>query len=334
MNSIDDYRWLVSTAGADFIRAASELLAAGDIVAATSRLRKDLSPARTHLVIQQAQLQQRAREKFAAAERMFFTDVGLQQATGEIIADYKAQRFPRDEQVIDLCCGIGGDLFSLARNEPACGIDRDEVAALLAEANCRALGLNAATVRREDVTMHDIAASSLIHIDPDRRPQGKRTTNVAMHEPNDAFLEKLFAHCRGGAIKLAPAADIPQHWRERCEFQWISHRGECKQLVVWFGALAHSTGCRTATMLSRDGAAHSMVADEQEAANAPAIARAIGKYFYEPDAAVIAARLVGVMANRHGLAATAAGIAYLTGERLTMIRRCRRSRLSKYCRWM
>ena len=45
----------------------------------------------------------------------FFTPVGWEQATDELIAAYKASRFPADGPVADLCCGIGGDLLVLAR---------------------------------------------------------------------------------------------------------------------------------------------------------------------------------------------------------------------------
>ena len=62
-------------------------------VGAIAGLRKELSAERVHLVLQQAALRHRARDKFAAAERMFFTPLGLEQATDEVIAQHKAQRF-------------------------------------------------------------------------------------------------------------------------------------------------------------------------------------------------------------------------------------------------
>ncbi len=71
--------------------------------------------------------------------RLFFTPLGLEQATDGWIADYKAQRFTAGRRAIDFCCGIGGDLLALSLRGPTVGIDRDPVAALFAEANCRAL---------------------------------------------------------------------------------------------------------------------------------------------------------------------------------------------------
>ena len=41
---------------------------------------------------------------------MFFTSVGLEQATDFVTATYKAQRFSIGGRYVDLCCGLGGDL--------------------------------------------------------------------------------------------------------------------------------------------------------------------------------------------------------------------------------
>ena len=43
-------------------------------------------------------------------------------------------------------------------------------------------------------------------------------------------------------------------------------------------------------------------------------AGALGRYLYEPDAAVLAAKLTAVLCREHRLSPIAAGIAYLTGE--------------------
>ena len=70
---------------------------------------------------------------------MFFTDRALQQATDELLADYKARRFPAQRAVIDLGCGIGGDLLAIAQRGPTLGVDNDPILALLAAANLQRL---------------------------------------------------------------------------------------------------------------------------------------------------------------------------------------------------
>ncbi len=107
------------------------------LVRLAAELREALSANRVHLILEQVQLREKAREKFPQADRMFFTPLGLQQATDAWIAAYKAGRFARGEPVADLCCGIGGDLMALAARGPVQGVDRDPATAILAEANVR-----------------------------------------------------------------------------------------------------------------------------------------------------------------------------------------------------
>src|SRR5690606_37552124 len=93
--------------------------------------------------------------------------------------------------------------------------------------------------RAEEIPLTDFDAW---HIDPDRRPSGKRTTNVELHEPPLEVLERMLADNPNGAIKLAPAAEVPLAWQESAECEWIGSRGECRQLIVWHGKLARDTG--------------------------------------------------------------------------------------------
>ena len=60
-----------------------------------------------------AQLRRRARDKFSLADRMFFDREGLEMASRQEIARYRAWRLRYCEVILDLCCGIGGDLLEL-----------------------------------------------------------------------------------------------------------------------------------------------------------------------------------------------------------------------------
>ena len=319
MPTHEDYQWLTSTAGAEAIDRAAKLLAQVDLVVATTRLRKQYPLALSALALEQAALRKRAAAKFTDAGRMVFTDVGLQQASGEAVAAFKAARFPANAEVFDLCCGIGGDLFALARRGPTVGVERDPVIATLAAANCRALRLSHATVRTADVNDLSRRDMPLVHIDPDRRPQGQRTTQLSLHQPGNDYLESLLDHCDGGAIKLSPAANVPDHWQQRCQLQWISHAGECKQLIVWFGTLASNPTSRTAICLPNNFLANPTASTfdcdiAQFDTPYPPIATSLGDYIHEPDPAIIAAKLVNAFAQRHNLSAIAHGIDYLTGD--------------------
>jgi hypothetical protein len=83
---LDDVRWLVSREGSKTLDFASTLT--GELTTRLKRLRATLTPERARLVLEQVDLRRRAREKFTAAEKMFFTPQGLEQATDETIARY------------------------------------------------------------------------------------------------------------------------------------------------------------------------------------------------------------------------------------------------------
>ncbi|HEX5105807.1 MAG TPA: class I SAM-dependent methyltransferase, partial [Pirellulaceae bacterium] len=275
------------------------------------RLRKDLSAARAHLVVEQAELRERARDKFSAAEQMFFTRKGLEQATDEQIATYKASRFPAGA-IADLCCGIGGDTISLLGNGPIAAVDVDPIACLLTEANaaeCKS-SFNARTENADAVTF-PVGEFSTWHIDPDRRPEGRRTSRVELFQPPLVVIQSHLASNPHGAIKVAAAAELPAAWRETAELQWLGSRGECRQQVAWFGSLARHSGQRSAMIVDAPGGPRTIVGTGDDSIP---LATRLGRYLFVPDNAVLAARLTGALCRELGLAAIAPGIAYLTAD--------------------
>jgi SAM-dependent methyltransferase len=247
---------------------------------------------------------------------MYFTARALEQATDEMVAAFKAMRFPAGSKILDLCAGIGGDLLALARRGEVLGVDRDEIMVLLAGANAQLLAATEAhipEVRGQDVDTLDLSDCAAWHIDPDRRPGGRRTTQAALHEPGSDAMDRLRARNANAAVKLAPAAEVPAAWLEQAELQWISRERQCRQLVAWFGDLTSAPGTRAATVLGTGSEDYRTVIGQPQM-HAP-VAGAIGKFLFEPDAAVLAAKLDGALALELGLAAIAPGVAYWTGER-------------------
>ena len=305
---MDDWRWLVSPAATWWLARVSQT--GVSLAAQTASLRKHLSPTRTHLVLQLVDLRRRAAVKFANASRMFFTRRGLQQATDQEIARYKAGRFPAATSVADLCCGLGGDLLSLAARTNVVGVDRDPLAVLLAQANCRVCQPAAVEVRVAEVDQFRIEEVDAWHLDPDRRPRGRRTTRVLQHEPTPDVIDRLLDKRPSAAIKLAPASVVPPHWAAAAELEWIGHRRECQQQVAWFGPLARRPGQGVATILTAQAPRRVIGQREMQ----PPTSRQPARYVFEPHSAVLAARLVGALAAEHGLSSLTPGVPYLTGD--------------------
>lgn len=268
-------------------------------------------------MLEQVGLRRRAREKFRHAERTYFTSRGLEQATDDAIASYKAGRFPGGQLVADLCCGIGGDLCGLAGRGPVRGVDRSAELAVFAQANLAVVATANQSISNrahvDEVDVNSAADTAAWHIDPDRRSQGRCTTRIELHDPPEQELDRLIARNRNAAIKLAPAADLPAAWRDRAESEWIGRGGECKQLVAWFGELATEPGRRRVTLLDSEGeVVRTFCCDASIVA--PRTTH-VGRYVCEPHAAVLAAGLAGALAAQHNLESLTPRGSYLTSER-------------------
>ena len=143
--------------------------AGADSLASQAALRRTASPERVAAAITQVQLRRRAEEKFGdLAERMYFTPEGLEQATRLPVATHRAARLRAADTatLIDLGCGIGGDLLAYARAGITCaGVDLDPVRVAVAVANLEALGLGGA-VTVADATMVDTSPFDVAFADP------------------------------------------------------------------------------------------------------------------------------------------------------------------------
>lgn len=304
---ICDLQWLVSEEAAEiFAKFPKPDLTLPQL----SQLRRELGPERATLIAEQLELRQRGLAKFSRAGEMFFTRVGLEQATDEIIAQYKTIRFAAAKQIVDLCCGVGGDLLALAAGRTATGVDLSPQLALLAQANCAVYGQQVTTESQEAADV-DVANYDGWHCDPDRRAGDRRTTQPEWSSPATEQLVELLQKNQNAAIKLAPASHTPEAWLAAAELEWISSRRECRQLVAWFGDFTPHSGSRRATHVNREGVAHSFIAAGEATLQ---VATQVGAYVMEPGPALLAAELVDDFATEHQLGRLLPRSVYLTGD--------------------
>ena len=271
---------------------------------------------RAAAALELADLRRRAAAKFTRPDRMFFTRKALEQATDEWIARYKAQRFAPYQTVADVCCGVGGDLIGLSSGAGAVtGFDGDALLGEYAERNAVVYDVGR-SVATQCAYVSAPPEADAWHADPDRRPAGRRTTQPDMHEPSLETLGAWRAKRPHAAIKLAPAARLPDSWQAEAELEWVSRSGECRQLVAWCGDLAREAGQGRATRVeaATESDFHAVTFSGPREAPTPQ-AHALGDWLHEPDPAVLAARLQGALAESLGLGAVAPGIAYFTSDR-------------------
>ncbi|GAB3180038.1 50S ribosomal protein L11 methyltransferase [Nesterenkonia halophila] len=281
----------------------------------------------------QSRLRRDARVKFGDfAERMLFTDDGLQQSTRLPVAAHHARRF-RDAgvtSVADLGCGLGADAMAAAAlGLDVVGVESDETTAAAATMNLAAFP----EARVEHTAAEDfIAARRLLEpgraaslgwgvwLDPARRDvdagrsAGGRTRRLWDPEtfsPPLSLVTELAATGAPLGVKLGPGLPhelIPAD----CEAEWVSLDGQVVEVVLWFNALARPGVRRAATVLRTAGnagtddaglAVEELTSGEDFTATPEGEAAGVAGLtglLCEPDGAVIRAGLVADLAERLG----------------------------------
>ncbi|HET9420000.1 MAG TPA: SAM-dependent methyltransferase [Nocardioides sp.] len=303
---LEAFRWLLTDDGQNLLARAGAI--EGDELHAQAELRRSADPEQVAAALTQVDLRRRAEPKFgASAARMYFTPDGLEQATRATVAEHRASRLAAFEatSLIDLGCGIGGDLLAGSAAGLICaGVDLDPVRVAVAEANLHALGL-AGAVKVADATRVDTSPFDVAYADPARRTGSGRTFRADDWEPPWSFVEQLLT--RDACVKVAPGiphALVPAG----VEAEWVSDGGEVKEAALWSGRLASTA--RRATVIGEGGLA-TLTDDDDPGAEV----RAVGEFLYEPDGAVVRAGLVTAVAHGVEGGLVDQHIAYVTSDR-------------------
>ncbi len=326
----DQVAFLRSDAG----RSALDLAATfpNDRLTRIQRLRRTLSASQTAGVVELLELRHRARAKFSNADRMFFTPEGLEQSTGERIANYRASRFPHSVATLDACCGNGGDALALAHRNRVLLVDQNPTAVACAKAN---LTTSEAVIHETAALCTDVTTLNLKRLtergfraaffDPSRRidtNQGRRRAKDSEdYLPPLSWVESLTAQFPFVAVKVSPAIDdetlaqVRQHRASpRATIEFLADGNECKEAVLWFDANNSGANTRTedyrATVLHRDGTIHTL----SHTPTAPLSNSEPRAWLYEPNAAVIRAHLIPEVATQINGTHLDSQIAYFTAD--------------------
>jgi hypothetical protein len=290
---LETFRWLLTDEGQALLAAATAAegtpLQVQKSLRATSPGATEEKAERVAAALGQVELRQRAAAKLGDdAARLYFIRDGLEQATRSTVARHRASRVALvGPTVVDLTCGIGGDLVAFARaGLTTAGIDLDPLRVEMARANLAALGLGGA-VQVGDATALDVTPFATAYADPARRTSRGRSFDADAWTPPWSFVVSLLA---GGAACVKVAPGIPHSLLpDGVEAEWVSDRGEVKEAVLWSPSLA--TASRRATVIGQGGLATLTEEDDPGAG-----VGGVGAFLYEPDGAVIRAGLVTAVA--------------------------------------
>ena len=321
-NDYVDHTELQALLSHESLRLLEETLppqSSDDVPDLVTRLRKKgIEPDVVRAVVNQLSLRAKAIEKFGPfARRMLFTKNGLEQATRLEVASHHAGRLKSAgiSSVTDAGCGIGGDSLAFAGlGIEVHAIERDEITAALATYNLAPF--EQVSVSLGDVTSADLSPGEALWIDPARRNTDKRLNNPDDWSPSLSWVFEQ-AHIRPTGVKLAPGMDrglIP----DDAEASWISYNGSVVEMVLWSGVLARPGITRSALIINSRGTTE--ITGPHDAPD-----QTVGplhEYLYEPDGAVIRARLIGDVARSLDATMLDSTIAYFSAPTLSRSPAC------------
>lgn len=238
-------------------------------VASVSRLRKHAPTDSVAVALELVTARRKAASKFPDHAEAILADVsGVEQATSLLAANHKAKRL-RDagiQNVIDACCGIGGDAMGFAAAElDVTAIDSDSVRAWMAGTNA---GCTSHVADVEDLLKEPAVSGTALHLDPARRTDASRVFRLADYQPNPATITALINYFPHAMVKLSPAVNLDELQEQVFpgagaggEIEFISEAGRLVQAVLWTNL--HNPQPRTATLLAH-GQTHTLTGQPDE----------------------------------------------------------------------
>ena len=176
--------------------------------------------------------------------------LALEQSTAQDIGRWKANLWPREGSVNDLCCGMGGDSFYLPASLALTGVDLDENRLAMYMYNLKAFGKDA-SVRCADV--RSVEGADYFTIDPARRAiEGENQRDLRNLTPTLEEVVEISNHYRGGMAKLPPGfppAEIP----DGTEILYLGGHSDCRECLVLFGELAKNPDTVRAIIVDKNG---------------------------------------------------------------------------------
>lgn len=304
------FETLLTPLGQQALAAAAELAPTEELfLPSLTRLQKHFDSELAKAALETVILRRKARAKFVRADQMYFIREALEQASGETIARYRAERFSQFNSFADLGCGLGGDTLALAAHGNVAAVDSDPVRLALAAQNLSAYGVREwATLIHDDVAQMQLPRVDAFFFDPARRSAGRRRFSVRDYAPPLSIVRDWLAHTPALAVKISPGVDLAELANYDCETEFVSHNGELKDCVLWFGPF--KTATYRATLLPGH---YTLITHHPS----PISLSPPQRYLYEPDPALLRAKLVTTLAAQLNAHQLDPDIAYLTSDSLT-----------------
>lgn len=232
-----------------------------DALQVSTQLAKEFSNEERAAIMDYMALVPKFREKFFGEKNgksdifLLCDKLALEQSTAQDIGRWKANLWPNEGSVHDLCCGMGGDSFFLPATLKITGVDLDENRLAMYRYN------NRVTRGSEDQTIladvREVARTNtnadFFTIDPARRAiEGENQRDLRNLTPTFEEVIEISKHYKGGMAKIPPGYPICEIPRGT-EILYIGSRTDCRECLVLFRELAKNPDHVRAVMVDKTG---------------------------------------------------------------------------------
>lgn len=262
------------------------------------------------------------------AERsILFEKTALEQSSGEIAAAFKAGIL-KGKNIIDLSGGLGIDDIFISQNfQNLYYCELDPVRLKLFQYNVKLLNINNICIKAGNSIDTLISFPDnffdWIYVDPSRRNEDKRFVGLQNCSPDVVkYQELLLKKSENLLIKASPALELEEVKKQipsLREFIVLSVNNECKETLLLVSKtnikqdLLIKAVCLNSESLRMNNFEISSFYPSET--NRPQVSDA-KKYFYEPDAAIIKARLSQKLSLKYSLSFINSSVDYLTSDSL------------------
>ena len=280
-----------------------------------------LSDTDFRFLLQQIEGRQRTKDKlpsFAQNPDWWYpVRLSCEQCSSEATARYKAEIInpflgQADTTLIDLTAGYGVDTFFMSEHtQRAHYVERNADLCAIAQHN---FALSRPHIQVHNTTAEEFLSSlpisnspypisnTLIYLDPARRSQsGGKVFRIEDCEPNVIKILPILRKCASAIlIKFSPMLDISaamQSLGSEWDIHVVALHNEVKEVLFITGnSTIHAVN------ISHDQTTRFTLTQAEEKATQNHIANTIGKYLYEPNAAIIKAGAFRLVGERYGIA--------------------------------
>lgn len=238
-----------------------------------------------------------AKHKLSFSERVYADIIGIQTATPELIAEYKAKRL-KTGIIADLSCGIGiQSLYFSKFSDMVYAFDINAKRLEYAKKNAKLFNrnnivfINRSAYDAESVSFAKDA--DIIFSDP-ARAKNQITQQLQNLSPDPIEILKLYKDNDNIAFDIP--VQIPEdRFKFECEKEFVSVNGEILRQSIYFGSLRE---CEKSAMILPG---ENRLCYDHNVDRAFEIAENVGSYIYEIDPAITYAFLVPEIIKRYKL---------------------------------